>query len=155
MATRPDLSFWLGRKYALLQQQADATTQNAASSAIASRAAADVDTARASLMPAESAAQIAAQRAQTNLTNLQSQTVLPESEARVGQMRAETGLTTERAIGERQLNKQTPTSQSSLQAVRRLLGRTAPSLSQDLDTRPTLDTTPTVNPPPQDRWWRF
>lgn len=98
----PDIDYWLGRKYAILQQQADATTNNAASTAIASLAAADVDRTRASLLPAESRAGVAKTGAETKLLGEQAGILGPESLARIAQMRAETGLVgTNTAIAKR------------------------------------------------------
>lgn len=95
-----DFNYFLARKYAQLQQQADATTQNAnsnavqaATGAVVGNAAAALDTARATALPAESAAQIALQRAQARLVGEQASVVAPESRARIGQITAETGLT--------------------------------------------------------------
>lgn len=92
-----DFNYFLARKYALLQQQADAGTQNAASGAIqassgaiAAKAAAQLDTTRANLLPAESAATIAQTQAQARLLGEQANIVGPESQARIGQIGAET-----------------------------------------------------------------
>lgn len=101
MDTGPvDFNFFLNRKYALLAQQADAGTTNAASGAITANAqagalgaAAGLDRVRTKLMPAESAATIAQQGAQTNLLTQQASVVVPESTARIAQMGAETALT--------------------------------------------------------------
>lgn len=93
MAGAPDMSFWLGRKYSILQQQADATTQNASTAATTGAAAANLDRTRANLMPGESAASIARMGAETNLTNQQASVVVPESRARVRNMDADTSYT--------------------------------------------------------------
>ena len=66
-----DIQYWLDRKYALLQQQANATTQNAASTATASNAAAALDLTRSRLLPNESKASIAKTGAETNLLGQQ------------------------------------------------------------------------------------
>lgn len=93
MAGAPDMSFWLGRKYSILQQQADATTQNASTAATTGAAAANLDRTRANLMPGESAASIARMGAETNLANQQASVVVPESRARVRNMDADTSYT--------------------------------------------------------------
>lgn len=93
MQGAPDMSFWLGRKYSILQQQADATTQNASTAATTGAAAANLDRTRANLMPGESAASIARMGAETNLTNQQASVVVPESRARVRNMDADTSYT--------------------------------------------------------------
>ena len=95
-----DFNYFLQRKYAVLQQQADAGTSNAASGAIqansgaiAARAGANLDNTRATLLPAESAATIAQSRAQTRLIGEQANVVAPESMARIAGMTADTALT--------------------------------------------------------------
>lgn len=93
MAGAPDMSFWLGRKYALLQQQADATTKNADTASMTGAAQAAVDRTRANLMPGESAATIGRMGAETNLANQQASVVVPESRARVRNLDAETSYT--------------------------------------------------------------
>lgn len=89
----PDMDYWLGRKYAIAQQQADATTSNASSSATAAQAAAQLDRTRAQIMPAESMASILQNRAQANLLNQQAAVVVPESQARITNLGANTGFT--------------------------------------------------------------
>jgi len=100
MAGEVDFNYFLARKYAVLQQQADsgseqarATTTNAATAQMTGAAAANVDNTRAKLMPAESAAQIALQRAQTTLTGNQAQTVIPLANANIANIGANTALT--------------------------------------------------------------
>lgn len=92
-----DFNYFLARKYAQLQQQADATTSNAASTAIqttAQAAALNADAAltgvRTKLLPGESAATVGLQRAQTNLTNENASIVRPESVARIASVNAGT-----------------------------------------------------------------
>lgn len=94
-----DFGYFLGRKYAQLQQQADAGTTQAASGAVqaaanatAAKAAAGLDNVKANLLPGESAASIGLQRAQTQLVGNQALTTIPESEARIGLDRANTSL---------------------------------------------------------------
>ncbi len=94
-----DFGYFLGRKYAQLQQQADASTTQAASGAVqananatAAKAAAGLDNVRAGLLPGESAAQIGLQRAQATLVGNQALTTIPESQARIGLDRANTAL---------------------------------------------------------------
>lgn len=92
-----DFNYFLARKYAALQQQADATTSNAASTAIQATAQAgalNADTTltgvRTKLLPGESAAQTALQGAQTRLTNENASIVRPESIARIASVNAGT-----------------------------------------------------------------
>jgi hypothetical protein len=92
----PDMNYWLGRKYAILQQQADATTagvdvaaKNAQTNALTGRAAALLDTTRANLLPAESRAGLA----KTTLLGEQAATIGPESQARIANIEANTGRT--------------------------------------------------------------
>lgn len=105
-----DFNYFLNRKYAQLQQQADATTanaraatQNAETNALTGAAAARLDTTRAKLLPAESRATVAKIGAETNLIGEQAKIVAPESLARIGQIRAETALTgTQNEVARRQ-----------------------------------------------------
>ena len=96
-----DFNYFLNRKYALLAQNADATTQNAASGAITANAqalsataSAGLDNVRAKVMPDEVASQIRLQNAQGQLYGEQAKVVAPESRARIGQIGAETRYTT-------------------------------------------------------------
>lgn len=123
-----DFNFWLGRKYALLQQQADATTKNADSTAIASGAAANLDNTRAGLMPAESAATVKKMGAETGLIGEQTKVIGPEALARIAQMNAGAGLDNVNAavITRKGLTEQPIMDES----IRNVLGmRNAPSLT--------------------------
>jgi hypothetical protein len=99
--TQPvDFNYFLQRKYALLQQQADAGTTNAqsgalqaATGAIVGKAAATLDNTRSSLLPAESRSQIGLQGAQANLLGQQAQVVVPEAQSRIRNQDANTLLT--------------------------------------------------------------
>lgn len=93
MAGAPDMSFWLGRKYAILQQQADATTKNADTAQMTGAAQANLDRTRANLLPGESAASIAKMGAETGLIGEQAKIVAPESKARIRNMDASTEYT--------------------------------------------------------------
>lgn len=93
-----DFNYFLQRKYALLQQQADAGTSNAASAAIQANAQAGalgaearLNNTRADLAPGESAAAIGVQRAQTDLLGQQAKYYGPEAQSRIAQAGAETG----------------------------------------------------------------
>ncbi len=95
-----DFNYFLNRKYALLQQQADAGTSNAnsgalqaATGALVGKAAAGLDTTRAGLLPAESASQIGLQGAQADLLGQQAQVVVPESQSRIRNQDANTDYT--------------------------------------------------------------
>lgn len=93
----PDIDYWLARKYAQLQEHADAASQNAASQAIAATSSAALDTTRAGLLPAESQAGIAKTRADTNFLNQQAQYLGPETLARIRNLGAEANLTNTQA----------------------------------------------------------
>lgn len=113
-----DFNYFLAQKYSQLQQQADATTANAASSGIAARAAASLDQARAGVVGPESVANIAQTRAQTNLIGQQAQVVVPESRARIANLGAETALSgTNNLIARREGLTPRPILPSSLQAI--------------------------------------
>lgn len=106
-----DFNYFLQRKYALLQQQADAGTSQAASGAVTAAAQANnlnADAAltgvRAKLLPGESAATIGLQGAQRNLLTEQAAVVRPESTARIGQIGAETAYTTSQNQNYRRVN---------------------------------------------------
>lgn len=93
-----DFNYFLARKYAILQQQADADTSRAGSANIsavaganAANAAANVDNTRATLMPAESRSAIALQGAQTALTRQQADWFGPEAQSRIGLNNANIG----------------------------------------------------------------
>ena len=79
---------FLARKYSILQQQANATTESAAAttrnadtSAIVGKAQAGLDNTRALWLPKESAASIAKMGAETGLIGEQAKVVGPESRA--------------------------------------------------------------------------
>lgn len=89
----PDMSFWLGRKYAILQQQADAGSKQADTARIGTVAAANLDNVNAALRPKEASANIAQTMAQTGLIGEQTRWFGPEAGARINQMDANTALT--------------------------------------------------------------
>lgn len=89
-----NFNYFLKQKYQLLRQQADAQTQNANTNQTAAQAAARLDNVRATLLPDESAANIAQTRAQASLLGEQAKVVAPESRARIANTNADT-----RAIG--------------------------------------------------------
>lgn len=88
-----DFDYFLRAKYAQLQQQADATTKNAATSAMVGKAAAGLDNTRAALLPGESRASIAKMGAETGLIGEQAAIVRPESAARIAGMEADARFT--------------------------------------------------------------
>lgn len=99
MAGPVDFNYFLARKYAILQQQADAgseqaraTTTNAATAAMTGAAAANLDNVNARLRPGESAAQVGLTQAQTGLARNQAQVVIPTAEAAIRAQDAQTGL---------------------------------------------------------------
>lgn len=86
-----DFNYFLGRKYALLAQNADADTQRANASTLTAQTGATVgaaqaalDNIRARLMPGESAANVRRMNAEANLTNNQAQTVIPLAQSTIG-----------------------------------------------------------------------
>lgn len=90
----------LDRKYAILQQNADATseqaratTTNAGTNAFVGRAAAGLDNVRASLMPAESTANIGLTKANTGLVGKEVQFFDATARAKINAMRADTART--------------------------------------------------------------
>jgi len=90
----PDgMQYYLDRKYSILQQQADATTQNAGTAALTGKAQAGLDNTRAAWLPKESAASIAKTVAETGLIGQQAKVVVPESQARIANMNANTDYT--------------------------------------------------------------
>lgn len=88
-----DFDFFLRQKYAQLQQQADATTQNAQTNSVVGQAAARLDNTRSALLPAESRASIGKTLAETGLIGEQTKIVAPESVARIANMNADTNRT--------------------------------------------------------------
>lgn len=64
-----DISYWLGRKYDLLAQNAAADTTRANAGLVSANAGANLDTVRAGLLPGQTAADIANTNAQARLTN--------------------------------------------------------------------------------------
>lgn len=135
--TQPvDFNYFLGRKYAIQQQQANAgdvqanaVAQNASTNAVTGAASAALDRTRASLMPAESASTIGLQGAQGGLLREQASVVRPESIARIANMNAETGLTTANTTSVNQINKLYTPSAGGLQSVLGSRGYTGPGLA--------------------------
>lgn len=103
----PDIGYWLGRKYSILQQEADATSrnaastaqnansnsQNAATAAMTGAASAALDKVRANLLPKQAAADIAQTTAQTGLIGQQAKYFGPVALAGIANTRANTALT--------------------------------------------------------------
>lgn len=98
--TQPvDFNYFLQRKYAQLQQQADAQTSNANSGAIQAATAAitgasdaRLNNTRSDLLPAESRSQIGLQGAQTDLTRNQASVVVPTAMSQIRNTDAQTGF---------------------------------------------------------------
>jgi hypothetical protein len=124
-----DFNYWLRQKYALLKQQADATTKNAETQRIAGEAAALVDTTKARLMPKESREALLKSAAERNLIDQQAAVVQPTALANIGLTNAQAGLvgeqTTAQRIDNTPLSKRDPDTISSIQ---RILGSSTPSM---------------------------
>jgi hypothetical protein len=88
-----NFDYFLQRKYQLLQQQANTGDANAQTARLGTTAAAGLDNARARVLPAESAANIAQTGAQTRLIGEQASVVRPVAMAGIGLTKAQTGLT--------------------------------------------------------------
>ena len=73
----PDFGYFLNRKYALLDRQADTADANSRANITASNAAAGLDTARTRALPRESASQIGLQGAQARLLGEQATIAQP------------------------------------------------------------------------------
>lgn len=113
-----NFKYFLDRKYNQLQQQADATTQNAASNAIAAQAGARLDNTRAALLPGESAAGIRKMDAETGLIGQQAKYFGPEALARIAQMKADTAYTgTQNRIAIREGLDERRASQSAIDRI--------------------------------------
>lgn len=89
----PDMSGWLNRKYAILQQQANAADTQNATQRIGVVAAANVDNTRARLMPKESAANVAKTRAETGLVGEQTNWFGKSAAAEINNLNANARLT--------------------------------------------------------------
>lgn len=119
MAGAPDMSFWLGRKYTLLQQQADTGDYNAQTQRMGTTAAANLDNTRAALMPKESMANIAQTNAQTGLLSEQTKWLGPEATARIGNLNAQAYATRIGGdVAKREGLDTVATSPTSLSAIR-------------------------------------
>lgn len=88
-----DFNAFLARKYALLQQNADAGTLQANTGALVGAAGARLDNTRADLAPAESKSTIGLQGAQRNLLGEQAKVTVADSVARNALLAAQTGET--------------------------------------------------------------
>lgn len=136
-----NFDYFLRRKYAQLQQQADATTKNAATSALTGRAAANFDNVRASLLPTESRANVAQTQANTNLIDQQAAVVAPESQARIRQMDAGAQYTgTQDAVLRREGLMTRSTSPSALSSVLGARGYTGFQLGDIVPARRSGET---------------
>lgn len=145
------IDYWLGRKYAILQQQADASTTSAVAGANQANSSANLNNVNARLAPTTAASENALRAANTNLIGLQAQTVLPESRARIAQIGAETGFTRtqDRALGQEIMRDIVLPD-----ALRRTMGTayTPPTIGQQVRLSAAA---PAAQRMPQDRpaWW--
>jgi hypothetical protein len=83
----------LAQKYAIMKQQADATSKNADTAALTGQAQAGLDQTRAKLLPGESAASIGKLGAETTLLGEQAKYLGPQALSLIAQQAAETGFT--------------------------------------------------------------
>lgn len=134
-----DFNYFLARKYAALQQQADATTSNAASQAIQSTAQAKALNAdagltdvRAKLLPGESASNVALQGAQRNLLSEQTKIVAPESVARIAGLNAGTAGALDQNLAFRRTNLTDSSRASAFDPVTGLYTGAAPAAPASL-----------------------
>ena len=124
----------LSRKYAILQQEADATTQNAQSAALRAGADAGLTNAQAAgarianqFAPDVARANVAQTRANTNLLGEQAKVIAPESRARIAGLDANTGYT---RMNTRALyNDAVKTFEVTPSALSSVLGTRMPSLA--------------------------
>ena len=122
-----DFDFFLRQKYAQLQQQADATTQNAKTNSVVGQAAARLDNTRSALLPAESRAGVAKTVAETGLIGEQAKVVAPTAAANIANTNANTKAT---LTGEEVTRRQGLTSLGALigpDALRQLTGILSPA----------------------------
>lgn len=153
MAGPVDFDYFLGRKYALLQQQANATTsnaeatmKNAATNALAASAAANLDNTRAKLLPAESAASIGQTLASTGLTNEQAKYFGPVAEANIANTNANTYLTG--VQGDVAYNEGVRTREVSPASLEAVMGGRYPGFKLGADVAPAASSTRrNANPP--------
>lgn len=103
---------WLGRKYAIMQQEADANRTRADAGLIEARAGANLSNVRAGLLPGESAsniglnaAQAAAQRASAAQTEEETKFVAPLARASIFNTRQQGSLYGSEAAGNNILNR--------------------------------------------------
>lgn len=89
----------LAKKYALLQQGADASTRSA-------EAGANLEDVRAKLAPGESAAGIAKSNAETAGIKENTRFIAPLANSTIGLQGAQTGFVTQQGVGEGILNRQ-------------------------------------------------
>lgn len=100
-----DWSYWLGRKYDVMQQNANADTTRANAGMISANAGANLDKVRAGLLPAESAANIGLTNAQAANTNEQTKYVGPRAKADIYATTNQGSLYGAQTVGESQLNR--------------------------------------------------
>lgn len=100
-----DWDYWLGRKYDIMQQNANADTTRANAGAVSAAAGANLDKVRAGLLPAESAANIGLTRAQAANTAEQTKYVGPRAKADIYATTNQGSLYGAQTVGESQLNR--------------------------------------------------
>lgn len=142
-----DFDYYLGRKYAILQQQADAGTVQSNASANAANAAASLDAARALTVPAESAANVGQTRANTKLLGQQAAWLGPQAQAQIAQQGAQTGLIKSQTVGQRlanvdAFNMNVQTFQPTGSALGSVMGSSMPTLGSGVPIYRTSDVLP-------------
>jgi hypothetical protein len=122
MAIPTAMSYYLDRKYAIQQQQADASTANSETQRIATSAAANLDKVKAALMPAESKANIGLTNANARLSGVQADYLPTQIISQAQRDISAAGLTDAQAETERlgnvaDLTVATPYDSSSVQGT--------------------------------------
>lgn len=107
-----DWNYWLGRKYGIMQQNANADTTRANAGMLSAQAGANFDNVRAGLLPAESKANIGLTAAQTGLTNAntrqtdtETKYIGPKTMADIFATRAQGGYYNSEAAGNNATNR--------------------------------------------------
>ena len=112
----------LARKYQILQQQADATTQNSATTALVGGASVNLDNIKGRLLPGQISSDIAKTNAETGLVGQQAKYFGQSALANIANLNASTQGTIAETNRTRLEQDPTPPDSASLEAIRRLRG---------------------------------